>query len=119
MGCNNVVRLGTSNWGGTMYAWDGHKFGCEDDFSGEGPCLVYTFGVGKEDSFEEAMAATSKAGNLGLSTSFLPSKWVRSEYVHILKDVRYMHMTTQSRISHLQSTTISTLQRLDLVSQTP
>ena len=35
--------------------WDGHKYVCEDDFTEE-DCLVYTFGVYNDASFEEAMA---------------------------------------------------------------
>ena len=38
-------------------AWDGHKYVCEDDFTEEGDCLVYTFGVSHDASFEEAMAS--------------------------------------------------------------
>ncbi len=37
-------------------AWDGHKFVCEDDFRQDEPCLVYSFGLANEISFEEAMA---------------------------------------------------------------
>ena len=40
-------------------AFDGHKFVCADDFSSviynEG-CLVYSFGLSTDTSFEEAMA---------------------------------------------------------------
>ena len=58
MGCNNVVRLGTGIW---MYeTWDGHKYVCEDDFKEEEPCLVYTFGISSDISFEEAMATKGK-----------------------------------------------------------
>ena len=60
MGCNNVVCLGPGIWKGPEWAWDGHKFVCEDDFKEEEPCLVYTFGVGKDISFEEAMANKGK-----------------------------------------------------------
>ena len=38
-------------------AWDGHKYVCEDDFTEEEKCLVYTFGVSGDASFEEAMAS--------------------------------------------------------------
>ena len=38
-------------------AWDGHKYVCEDDFIGEDECLVYTFGVSSDASFEEAVAS--------------------------------------------------------------
>ena len=45
-------------------AFDGHKFVCADDFSSviynEG-CLVYSFGVGSDASFEEAVADIGKA----------------------------------------------------------
>ena len=58
MGCKTVVRVGTGGW--WNYAWDGHKFVCEDDFKEEEPCLVYTFGVATDISFEEAMATKGK-----------------------------------------------------------
>ena len=61
MGCDNVIRLGSGvfyNIGANpAYCWDGHKYVCEDDFKGTEPCLVYTFGVSNDPSFEEAMAA--------------------------------------------------------------
>ena len=61
MGCDNVVRLGRGVFynlaGNQQYVWDGHKYVCEDDFKGKKPCLVYTFGVSDDSSFEEAMAA--------------------------------------------------------------
>ena len=41
-------------------AFDGHKFVCADDFQsnvdGEEKCLVYSFGLSDDTSFEEAMA---------------------------------------------------------------
>ena len=64
MGCNKVVRLGSGAWEGPVYAWDGHKYGCEDDFNEEEPCIVYTFGVGREISFEEDMATRGTTVNL-------------------------------------------------------
>ena len=63
MGCNKVVRLGSGRYsmssGGSQppYTWDGHKYACEDDFKEKEPCLVYSFGVFNDASFEEVMAA--------------------------------------------------------------
>ena len=41
-------------------AFDGHKFVCADDFQsnveGYENCLVYSFGLSDDTSFEEAMA---------------------------------------------------------------
>ena len=51
-----MVRLGMGTWH-QHKAWDGHKYVCEDDFTEEGDCLVYTFGVSHDASFEEAMAS--------------------------------------------------------------
>ena len=39
MGCKTVVRVGTGGW--WNYAWDGHKFVCEDDFIVEEPWGMY------------------------------------------------------------------------------
>ena len=55
-GCNKIVRLGVGMWD-IHQAWDGHKYVCEDDFTEEEKCLVYTFGVSGDASFEEAMAS--------------------------------------------------------------
>ena len=53
-----MVRLGMGTWfGSVLQAWDGHKYVCEDDFTEEEECLVYTFGVSGDASFEEAMAS--------------------------------------------------------------
>ena len=41
-------------------AWDGHRFICEDDFAADEGCLVYSFGISKDFSFEEAMAVRGK-----------------------------------------------------------
>ena len=64
MGCNSIVRLGTGTFnkiqakgGSGLSAWDGHKYVCEDDFIEGKECLVYSFGVSADASFEEAMAA--------------------------------------------------------------
>ena len=62
MACNNIVRLGTGEFygfgGSPALTWGGHKYVCEDDFGGgEDPCVVYSFGVGTDASFEEVMAA--------------------------------------------------------------
>ena len=51
-----MVRLGMGTWYQNN-AWDGHKYVCEDDFSEEEECLVYTFGVSDDASFEESMAS--------------------------------------------------------------
>ena len=68
MGCNNVVRLGSGHWGDNQqpqFCWDGHKYACEDDFREGEPCLVYSFGVFNDASFEEVMAAR------GITVAFL------------------------------------------------
>ena len=52
-----MVRLGMGTWH-QHKAWDGHKYVCEDDFTDEEEeCLVYTFGINWDISFEEAMAS--------------------------------------------------------------
>ena len=64
MGCKNIVRLGRGAWRGAstgVYSWDNHKYVCEDDFEAGEPCLVYSFGVGSDASFEEAVADIGKA----------------------------------------------------------
>ena len=70
MGCNNVVRLGSGRYSSSgsvpPYCWDGHKYACEDDFKEEEPCLVYSFGVFNDASFEEVMAARGITGVLNL-----------------------------------------------------
>ena len=50
------MRLGMGKWL-QHQAWDGHKYVCEDDFTDEGECLVYTFGVSGDASFEDIMAS--------------------------------------------------------------
>ena len=99
------------------YAWDGHKFVCEDDFKEEEPCLVYTFGVAKDISFEEAMATKGKGDTC---TLLVFSKLGRSTYgsVHTLKGVMFMPMTTQSRTFLQPSNPISTGQKLGLAYRT-
>ena len=57
MGCNSIVRLGRGLWGLWDFCWNGHKYVCEDDFAEEETCLVYSFGVGYEATFEKTMAA--------------------------------------------------------------
>ena len=57
MGCNRMTRLGMGKWYNVEMGWDGHKYVCNDDFGGDEECLVYTFGVNKDASFEEAMAS--------------------------------------------------------------
>ena len=46
-----MVRLGIGEWH-KLKAWDGHKYVCEDDFPEDEKCLVYTFGVNEDASFE-------------------------------------------------------------------
>ena len=62
------MRLGSGRYStsGSLpaYGWDGHKYACEDDFKEEEPCLVYTFGVFNDASFEEVMAAKGINGVL-------------------------------------------------------
>ena len=90
MGCNNVVRLGSGIW---MYeTWDGHKFVCEDDFKEEEPCLVYTFGISSDISFEEAMATKGKWDTSPLFTRLGCSTY---SSFHTLKGVMSMPMTTR------------------------
>ena len=65
-----------SGWGvfqPSAGAWDGHKFICEDDFAvpDEG-CLVYSFGLSKDISFEEAMAVRGKNAYLAASEHPFP-----------------------------------------------
>ena len=61
-----MVRLGVGIWYGNPgeAAWDGHKYVCEDDFTEEEGCLVYTFGVSDDASFEESMASIGNQTNL-------------------------------------------------------
>ena len=44
-------------WFAHQAAWDGHKYVCEDDFIEEEECLVYTFGVSGDASFEDVVAS--------------------------------------------------------------
>ena len=63
MGCKSLVRLGQGVWRGAdshVYSWDNHKYVCEDDFETDEPCLVYSFGVGSDASFEEVVADIGK-----------------------------------------------------------
>ena len=76
MGCNNIVRLGTGKFqeiqakgGSGLSAWDGHKYVCEDDFIQGKECLVYSFGVSADASFEEAMAAIG----INFLSNFIPN----------------------------------------------
>ena len=72
MGCNNVVRLGSGHWGDNQqppFCWDGHKYACEDDFKEGEPCLVYSFGVFNDASFEEVMAARGTTGDQSLPSA--------------------------------------------------
>ena len=66
LGCNRMIRLGMGFWANVELSWDGHKFVCEDDFEGDKECLVYSFGVSGDASFEEAMASIGRVH----STSF-------------------------------------------------
>jgi len=56
-GCKKMVRLGMGQ-PFLLGVWDGHKYVCEDDFTEEEECLVYTIGVNNDASFEDAMAST-------------------------------------------------------------
>ena len=60
-------------------AWDGHKFICEDDFAvpDEG-CLVYSFGLSKDISFEEAMAVRGKNAYLAAREHPFPLRPMKS-----------------------------------------
>ncbi|XP_063718875.1 uncharacterized protein LOC134845744 [Symsagittifera roscoffensis] len=57
--CKSRLRLGGHKAGAS--AWDGHKFVCEDDLEGliggTQSCLVYSFGISGDLSFENQMAA--------------------------------------------------------------
>ena len=68
-----MVRLGMGKWL-QHYAWDGHKYVCEDDFREEEECLVYTFGVNTDASFEESMASIGNTTPSFLSTLQLQTK---------------------------------------------
>ena len=57
-GCNKMVRLGMGTWH-QHKAWDGHKFVCEDDFPEEEECLVYSFGVSEDATFEGQLIMTT------------------------------------------------------------
>ncbi|XP_063725171.1 uncharacterized protein LOC134853150 [Symsagittifera roscoffensis] len=62
--CNKLLRVGTGifpNIAGWR-SWDGHKYVCADDFhpsstTNEQDCLVYSFGISDDLSFEDAVAA--------------------------------------------------------------
>ena len=41
-------------------SYDGHKYVCLDDFEENKSCLVYSFGLNHETSFEEAMINRGK-----------------------------------------------------------
>jgi hypothetical protein len=61
--CINIYFSGTGVFvgkGAGANAWDGHKFVCEDDFEPGKPCLVYTFGISNDMSFEDAMASRGR-----------------------------------------------------------
>ena len=53
--CKNLKRFGRGRWTWKQ-GWDGHKFVCLDDFEVNQNCLVYSFGLANEWSFEIAMA---------------------------------------------------------------
>ena len=56
------MRLGMGKWFAHQAAWDGHKYVCEDDFiEEEEECLVYTFGVSGDASFEDVVASKGSA----------------------------------------------------------
>lgn len=72
MGCKSIVRLGRGLWSPWDFCWDGHKYVCEDDFAEEESCLVYTFGVGYEATFEKTMAARGTEANTALRVIWGP-----------------------------------------------
>ncbi len=54
-----VGKFFGGQWLGQCGAFDGHKFVCLDKFHGDvihGTCLIYSFGIAGDWSFEEAMA---------------------------------------------------------------
>ncbi|XP_063729018.1 probable methyltransferase-like protein 24, partial [Symsagittifera roscoffensis] len=64
--CKKLVRVGTGNFplikAAGWRSWDGHKYVCADDFhpkstTNEQDCLVYSFGISDDLSFEDAVAA--------------------------------------------------------------
>ena len=50
---------GSGNWVMSRN-YDGHKYVCLDDFENDQDCLIYSFGINKETSFERDMI---KIGN--------------------------------------------------------
>ena len=83
-----MLRLGMGIWYGDFgeAAWDGHKYVCEDDFTEDEDCLVYTFGVSDDASFEETLASIGNQFNL-----IVICKKVTKI---LLQDVKCMHMIT-------------------------
>ena len=97
-----MVRLGIGTWH-QHRAWDGHKYVCEDDFLEENECLVYTFGVSTDASFEEAMASK------GAKYKNSPKLKYHNKFMnYVLQDARCMHMTTLYRGFQTRSTKMST-----------
>ena len=72
MGCNRMIRLGMGFWASAEMGWDGHKYVCEDDFEGDEECLVYSFGVNVDATFEEAMASIGQLHST--SSNYIPLK---------------------------------------------
>ena len=57
--CSNIQRLGGRYLSGCHY-WDGHKFVCTDELHKDienNECLVYSFGIGKDFSFEKVLGS--------------------------------------------------------------
>ena len=57
-------------------AWDGHKYVCEDDFIDEEECLVYTFGVSGDASFEDAIASKGAGYKLWHTFTLCQLMWL-------------------------------------------
>ena len=77
-----MVRLGMGKWL-QHYAWDGHKYVCEDDFREE-ECLVYTIGVSTDASFEESMASIGNPTNLNCHKSRAGLPHNRATHYHLV-----------------------------------
>lgn len=73
---NRLCHVGGGRW--KMKAWDGHKYLCLDDFEANKPCLIYSFGLSTEWSFEIDMARFGKQQDISVTWN-----------VSFLKDNRY------------------------------
>ena len=63
-------------WFAHQAAWDGHKYVCEDDFIEEEECLVYTFGVSGDASFEDAIASQGAGYKLWHTFTLCQLMWL-------------------------------------------